>query len=53
MAVAGHLTRDMLEHYSHVRMAAKREAVMKLEGGLISPLAPQLDATESANSKVN
>lgn len=40
MAVAGHLTREMLEHYSHVRMAAKREAVSKLEGGLISPLRP-------------
>ncbi|MEK7752930.1 MAG: site-specific integrase, partial [Acidobacteriota bacterium] len=26
MAVAGHLSRQMMEHYSHVRMAAKREA---------------------------
>jgi len=30
MAVAGHLSREMLEHYSHVRMAAKREALEKL-----------------------
>jgi integrase len=36
MAVAGHLSREMLEHYSHVRMAAKREALDKLSGGLIS-----------------
>jgi integrase len=38
MAVAGHLSREMLEHYSHVRMAAKREALDKLSGGLIAPL---------------
>jgi integrase len=37
MAVSGHLSREMLEHYSHVRMAAKREAVEKLSGGLIGP----------------
>jgi hypothetical protein len=24
MAVAGHMSRRMLEHYSHARMAAKR-----------------------------
>jgi integrase len=27
MAIAGHLSRKMLEHYSHIRMAAKRTAV--------------------------
>src|SRR5205085_2051385 len=27
MAVAGHLSREMMEHYSHVRMAAKRHAL--------------------------
>ena len=36
MAVAGHLSREMMEHYSHVRMAAKPEALDKLPGGLIS-----------------
>jgi len=35
MAIAGHLTREMLEHYSHVRMEAKREAVEKLSSGLM------------------
>jgi len=39
MAVAGHLSRAMLEHYSHVRMAAKREALDKLASGLIEPRA--------------
>ena len=27
MAIAGHLSRTMLEHYSHIRMAAKRVAL--------------------------
>jgi integrase len=35
MAVAGHMSRRMLEHYSHVRMAAKRAALDKLESGLM------------------
>ncbi len=37
MAIAGHLTREMLEHYSHVRMEAKRSAVEKLSSGLMKP----------------
>jgi integrase len=35
MAVAGHLDRAMMEHYSHVRMAAKRDVLGKLESGLM------------------
>ena len=35
MAVAGHMSRKMLKHYSHVRMAAKRTALDKLESGLM------------------
>ena len=27
MAIAGHLDRSMLDHYSHIRSAAKRKAV--------------------------
>jgi hypothetical protein len=27
MSIAGHLDRSMLEHYSHIRAAAKRKAV--------------------------
>jgi hypothetical protein len=30
LAIAGHVSRRMLERYSHVRMAAKREAVEAL-----------------------
>ena len=35
MALAGHLSPHMTEHYSHVRMQAKREAVEKLNSGLM------------------
>ena len=35
MALAGHMSRRMLEHYSHVRMAAKRSAVELLQTGLL------------------
>jgi len=40
MAVAGHMSRRMLEHYSHVRMAAKRSALEKLESGLMGGPSP-------------
>jgi hypothetical protein len=32
------MSRRMLEHYSHVRMAAKRTALDKLESGLMGGL---------------
>lgn len=48
-SIAGHMSRKMLEHYSHVRMAAKREAVQALGGGLIeSPIS-----AEQARGKAN
>jgi integrase len=31
MSISGHLNRQMLEHYSHIRMQAKRDAVAVLE----------------------
>ncbi|MGO9965757.1 MAG: tyrosine-type recombinase/integrase [Bryobacteraceae bacterium] len=34
-SIAGHLSKKMQDHYSHVRMAAKRQAVEALGGGLI------------------
>jgi len=34
-SIAGHLSKKMLDHYSHARMAAKRNAVAALGGGLI------------------
>lgn len=35
MALAGHKSRRMLEHYSPVRMDAKRAVLDKLESGLM------------------
>ena len=31
MGIASHVSREMLMHYSHIRMKAKREAVATLE----------------------
>jgi integrase len=45
MAVAGHMSRRMLEHYSHVRMAAKRTALDKLECGLMGGLSVESQST--------
>jgi integrase len=42
MALAGHMSREMLEHYSHARMEAKRKAIDSLSTGLIKP-APRKD----------
>jgi hypothetical protein len=33
LALMGHMSRAMLERYSHIRMAAKREAVEALTAG--------------------
>lgn len=35
MAITWHVDRSMMEHYSHVRMLAKREVVAKMESGLM------------------
>lgn len=50
MALAGHMSRRMLEHYSHVRMAAKRTALDKLESSLMGSPAVE---TQSAVGKAN
>jgi hypothetical protein len=36
MAIAGHVSREMLEHYSHVRQEAKRRAVESLDNDTIT-----------------
>jgi integrase len=37
MAIAGHVSREMLEHYSHIRMQAKRDAVEILDRVEVQP----------------
>ena len=50
MAVSGHMSRRMLEHYSHVRMAAKRTVLDKLESGLMGgPVIESQPAVGKAN----
>jgi integrase len=48
-SIAGHLSKKMLDHYSHVRMAAKRLAVEALGGGLIVPEPDVQQAKGKAN----
>jgi integrase len=50
MAVSSHMSRRMLEHYSHVRMAAKRTVLDKLESGLMGgPAVESQTAVGKAN----
>jgi hypothetical protein len=50
MALSGHMSRQMLEHYSHVRMAAKRKALDSLESGLMgTPVVAHPPADVKAN----
>jgi hypothetical protein len=37
MAIAGHVSRQMLEHYSHIRIAAKRVALDSIATPLPDP----------------
>ena len=39
LALLGHMSRAMLEHYSHVRLAAKRVAVEALTTRVIAPIS--------------
>jgi integrase len=46
MALAGHLSKAMMDHYSHIRMAAKRAAVDGLSSGLIQgPTSSEVKTT--------
>jgi hypothetical protein len=41
MALAGHVSRAMMERYSHIRMEAKRRAVDDLSGTDFEPVVAQ------------
>ncbi len=47
MAIAGHVSRQMLEHYSHVRMAAKRAALDSIS----TPLPDEQEGKGTADDK--
>jgi integrase len=48
LALLGHMSRSMLERYSHIRIASKRDAVT---GVMLRPKAPA-DAEQAQNSEV-
>jgi integrase len=49
MAIAGHVSKEMLEHYSHIRMEAKRVAVASLTSCTpTAVVATQADASPEA-----
>ena len=45
-SIAGHMSKRMMDHYSHVRRAAKREALERLQGGLMNQTAHPASATD-------
>ena len=49
MAISGHLSRAMLEHYSHIRMAAKRAALE----GIVKNQATEVDFQAGVNQNVH
>lgn len=48
-AIMGHMSRAMLERYSHTRMAAKRKAVEAL--GLTSMATPESEKSDGVPTK--
>ena len=50
MGIAGHVSTEMLTHYSHIRLQAKRQAVEALEKSL--PTLPS-HAVEAESTRVN
>jgi integrase len=43
MGIAGHVSREMLQHYSHIRMKAKREEMLETRQPLASLIAESTD----------
>jgi integrase len=44
MGIAGHVSKEMLAHYSHIRLQAKRQAVEALEMSLPMPAKATVEA---------
>jgi integrase len=49
MEIAGHVSKEMLAHYSHIRLQAKRQAVEKLESSSIQATQTADSTTQSLN----
>jgi len=52
LSIAGHVSREMLEHYSHIRMQAKRDAVAALERKLVGA-EPEPEPTQQTHARVS
>jgi integrase len=52
LAIMGHMSRAMLERYSHIRMAAKREAVKSLEMPKVGPRLISTATTKGRQSQL-
>ncbi len=50
--LAGHVSRQMLERYSHIRIRAKQEAVNVLERQPIVPPQPEVDLSSVAVPRI-
>ena len=53
MSIAGHVSRKMLEHYSHIRLKAKRTALETLETRKDDPQPQSVSPSQEAPSSVN
>jgi len=49
MSISGHLSRRMIEHYSHIRMAAKRTAVDAIVEGSVNQNVNQPNPAVTSN----
>jgi len=50
MAISGHVSRKMIEHYSHIRMDAKRMATDAIVDGGVNQKVNQLTVGDSRTS---
>ena len=53
LAIMGHMSRAMLERYSHIRMKAKREAVKSLELPKVGPRLVSTPMSRRRQSQTN
>ena len=49
LSLMGHISRQMMEHYSHIRMTAKREAVESLSITMKTKTLPENHVNVSPN----
>ena len=49
MSIAGHIDRKMLDHYSHIRNAAKRRAMEAIASSSYNPEESDTKATETTS----